>query len=295
MQGASAETTLRCRPITCARPDTRGYIFRDDWEKSLSVPSFDVSVKCAPGFAGNPKAFACASAPVVTRVRAVGSCGAKRMRSQAYPAAHPGVFHSVRKVGGEWDYRHCAALLRQEPNCSQEWFELDARGYCLCVPVDNNCSSLLQRDNDGDKLILGMPGRYRSSSASYRVSGCEAVTCDGQSVKAGGNDAVVGRGHSAIPDDRVSTAFKAPKQPYLSTLVYPCAHGFYPGKVTYTCTQTGTFETKDTCQPVMCTQPKIDGYDFSGANKDQRSLQVPTFAVSGVRCAPGYNIPRPPR
>ena len=84
----------------CARPDTRGYNFRDDWEKSLSVPSFDVSVKCAPGFAGNPKTFACASAPVVTRVRAVGSCGAKRVRSQAYPAAHPGVFHSVRKVGG---------------------------------------------------------------------------------------------------------------------------------------------------------------------------------------------------
>ena len=259
-----------------------------------------MSAKCAPGFAGKPKALACANDPVIRRVSAAGSCGAKRVRSRAYPATYPEVFHTVRKVGSAWDYRRCVALLRQEPDCSQDWFELDAQGHCLCVPVDNDCVSLVTsglQDDDGDasepKLLLGMPGRYRSSGAAYHVSGCEAVTCDGRSIEAGGNDAVVGRGHSVTPDDRFSTAFKAPKQRYLSTLVYPCAQGFYPGKVVYTCTQEGTFNTTETCRPVLCTQPQVEGYDLSRVNTDQRSLEVPTFAVSGVRCAPGYASDNP--
>ena len=258
------------------------------------MPAFDVNVECVTGFTGDPKAFACDTEPVITRVNVVGNCGAQRMHSRAHPASYPEVFHAVRKVGGGWEYRQCVALLRQEKDCSQEWFEVDAQGYCLCVPVDNDCSAQsLRKTAPQSVLPLGMPGRYHSSAAAYRVSGCEAVTCDGRSVKPGGHDAAVGRGHSAVLDDRFSTAHKAPNQPYLSTLLYPCALGFHPGNVTYTCTRHGTFATTETCKPLLCTQPQTEGYDFSEATADQRSLEVPTFAVVGVRCAPGYASDNP--
>ena len=261
------------------------------------MPSFDVSVQCVTGFTGNPKAFACDTEPVVTRVKVVGNCGARRVRSRAYPASHGEVFHAVRKFRGGWDYRQCAVLLRQETHCSQEWFEVDAQGHCLCVPVDNNCSAQSLRENGGTAPhTTPSPGgaeRYHSTAAAYRVSGCEPITCDGRSVKPGGHDAVVGRGHSAVLDDRVSTGRKAPDQPFLSTLVYPCALGFHPGNVTYTCTRDGAFATTETCSPISCTQPQTEGYDFSDAIFDRRSLEVPTFAVTGVRCAPGYASDNP--
>ena len=58
--------------------------------------------------------------------------------------------------------------------------------------------------------------------------------------------------------------------------------------MTYTCEQTRTFETNQTCSPVLCTEPSTTGYNFSEASKDTRSREVPTFNVRGVVCAPGY-------
>ena len=124
------------------------------------------------------------------------------------------------------------------------------------------------------------------------------MTCDGRSIKAAGNDATIGRGHVSIPIEDISNpnyAYIAPTQPYGSRLVYPCLDDFYPGNVTYVCSQNledpnrvaeHVFKTQDTCKPIMCVRPRAVGYDFSGIN--EVSLALPTFQVAGVKCLPGY-------
>ena len=126
------------------------------------------------------------------------------------------------------------------------------------------------------------------TGGAYLLSGCEPVTCDGRVIEAKGNDALVGRGHSNTPLDDASTGYKAPEQPYQSTLVFPCVEGYRKAVVRYTCGQTRKFETEETCDPVLCTEPTTTGYDFSGASKDEVSREVPTFGVTGVTCSAGF-------
>ena len=177
---------------------------------------------------------------------------------------------------------------RPRDELSRERYEFsDKAERNLEVPyfdVDAECE-------DGFWAPRGTPKAAQCNNrtgGAYLLSGCEPVTCDGRVIEAKGNDAVVGRGHSNTPLDDASTGYKAPEQPYQSTLVFPCVEGYRKAVVRYTCGQTRKFETEETCDPVLCTEPTTTGYDFSGASKDEVSREVPTFGVTGVTCAAGY-------
>ena len=141
---------------------------------------------------------------------------------------------------------------------------------------------------------------YIFTSLSPCSCAYSGVKCDGSSIKAKGNDATIGRGHGSIPIEAISTAYKAPMQPYQSTLVYPCLDDFHAGNVTYVCNQSlqdpnriaeHVFTTRETCKPIMCKRPNEDGYNFSLIK--EISLEVPTFKVAGLKCSPGYASDQP--
>ena len=126
------------------------------------------------------------------------------------------------------------------------------------------------------------------SGGPYAVSGCEPITCDGRIARSHGYSVLIGRGHGNADLRKYSTGRQAPNQAFGSTLVFPCLKNYHKGTVTYTCDQTRKFVTDQVCDPVICTEPMTTGYNFTGASKDKWSLALPTFSVTGVMCALGY-------
>lgn len=88
-EGGFATTSLTCEPTVCKRPKNSRY--RAHKERSLEVPTFDVSVECAEGFHGEAIALPCAKEPVITLVDTEKVCVNYTMitQSEAYPLTEP--------------------------------------------------------------------------------------------------------------------------------------------------------------------------------------------------------------
>ena len=67
------------------------------------------------------------------------------------------------------------------------------------------------------------------------------MTCDGSATSGDVQNA------NAVLASSGSTGAKATSQAIGKTLVFDCKSGFQTGTVTYTCAQSGSFTTSDTC------------------------------------------------
>ena len=144
----------------------------------------------------------------------------------------------------------------------------------------------ITQNGDGVNRIFGLvcrtntseiPGRHYSSDCA--VGGHDIVPYD----LACATDAIVVESVSSNLDG----VYRRQPEVHFPVL-YTCVLGFHPGNTTCNCTRHGTFATTETCKPLLCTEPQTRGCDFSGSTAGQRSLEVSTFAVVGVRCATVY-------